>query len=280
MATEVCSASPRISFSQGVLNASAAAGESQRADGSLPLEQGAGAGDFNFSIGHQISADHSSNADELFSNGKILPFFKNPSSAENKPAGPQPRPILDRRGSLRELIDSSTGSGDENAPAACDLRGNSRRSFWRFGRSSSVGSVADHGPIFPLPLNRCKSTGSFPIPARRQRQVAATTVGSLKLRSDSNQRKTYYFSGSKRGSHGDGVRINPILNLPAPIITTGGNGGGGGGGGGGSGASNGAIAGIFAYLLCNCGGEEKRDEIRDFLAASQQNGTEIVNCGR
>ncbi|XP_020574196.1 uncharacterized protein LOC110020436 [Phalaenopsis equestris] len=274
MATEVCSASPRISFSHGIPNGSAAGGESQRADGFLPLEQGEG--DFNFSIGFPISADHSSNADELFSNGKILPFFKNPSPADKKLHGPQPRLVLDRRGSLRELIDYSTGSSDDSASTASEIRGTGRRSFWRFGRSSSVGSVLDPGPIFSFSLNRCKSTGSFPNPARRQQQVAGTMVGNLKLRSNSNQKKTYYFSGSQRGSHGGAIRINPILNVPAPIITT----GGGGGGGGGSGASSGAIAGIFAYLLCNCGGEGKRDEIGDFPTASQQNGTATVNCGR
>ncbi|KAI0492506.1 hypothetical protein KFK09_026779 [Dendrobium nobile] len=269
MATEVCLASPRISFSQGIPTASAGGGESQRSDGSLPLEPVAG--DFNFSIGSQISADHASNADELFSNGKILPFFKNPGPAENKPASQVPRRIFDRRGSLRELIDSSTGSGDENPSAAGDLRGAGRRSFWRFGRSSSVGSVADHGSIFSLPLNRCKSTGSYPNPAYQQPQIARTMLGSLKIRSNSNQRKTYYFTGSQRGSHGGAVRINPILNVPAPIIPSGGSGGGSD-----SGASNGAIGGIFAYLLCNCGGQGKRDEFGDFLNPSQRNGTARV----
>ncbi|PKA63536.1 hypothetical protein AXF42_Ash005431 [Apostasia shenzhenica] len=238
-------ASPRISFSHDL----AGSGE-RRTDSSQQVEPAAG--DFNFSVGCGISTDDSSIADELFSNGKILPLFKLPVAATHSPCpppAPQPAAILDRRGSLRELIDSSP------AASSGELRPSGRRSFWRFGRSSSVGSDAKPKPgaaLFSFSLSRSKSTGSFPDPNRRRSHFGCSTASIRKNAADSTKKKTYYFSGSRRdscgrGGGGGGMRINPVLNVPAPLISR----------GGGPGSDSGACAageGLFAYLLCSCGG--------------------------
>ncbi|PKA54115.1 hypothetical protein AXF42_Ash018125 [Apostasia shenzhenica] len=255
MATEVCSATQRNCFSGGP--AVLGGGNGRRRDASLPLDPAAS--DFNFSIDSTVSSDDTSTADELFSGGKILPFFKVPSKSANASSRSPallPKPILDSFGTNRDLTDSDAGSTGER-------RSGGLRSFWRFGRSCSVGNESNPGKILPFSLHRSKSAGSspgpIPNPARRRPQTAGASL------TDSNQRKTYYYSPSQRGSQRGGVPISPVLNVPAPLISR-----SGGNTGGSSGAA--AATGLFAYLLCNCGGDEGQEEISAELAALQLNG--------
>ncbi|KAK8917028.1 hypothetical protein KSP39_PZI022271 [Platanthera zijinensis] len=262
MATEVLSVSPRLSFSDDISLDAIAGDDCNRSDGFLPLE--AGSGDFNFNVIFQSSISDSSDAGELFSGGKLLPVFKATVPTENN-SGPLPQPIGD---SLGAISDSTAGSGGRAGTAACHRHDNSRPSIWRFGRSSSVSSVTPTSLILTFPLHRSKSTGSFPLPSPRPPLAAANKASSKKLAVDLNQRKTYYYSGSKRGSHRSGVggvRISPVLNVPAPMILRGDSG---------SSGSSATVSNLFSYLLCSCGSEEKREELESADSNStKRNGT-------
>ncbi|KAK8944758.1 hypothetical protein KSP39_PZI007563 [Platanthera zijinensis] len=278
MATEgiLLESPPRLSFSANVnLDAKLTGDGCERNDGFWPVEA-AGSIDFNFSVIFQsCNSTDSSDADELFFDGKLLPFFKTttvPTATENNNSGLQlPLSIFDHGGTLDAISESAADSGRKEG----HRRRNSRHSIWRFGRSCSVGSVAPTGPILPYfpPLHRSKSTGSFfPTPPL----AAANKVSpssSKKFAVDPNQRKTYYYSGSKRGSHrsaGGGIRITPVLNVPAPPMVS--------RGGSGSGSSSTAVSSLFYYLLCSCGGEERLEEAEESAQCNpaKRNGTERV----
>ncbi|KAK8938346.1 hypothetical protein KSP40_PGU018596 [Platanthera guangdongensis] len=175
---------PRLSFSENVnLDAKLTGDGCERNDGFRPVEA-AGSIDFNFSVIFQSSnSTDSSDADELFFDGKLLPFFKSttvPTATEKNSSGLQlPRSIFDHGGTLDAISESTADSGGKEG----HRRHNSRHSIWRFGRSSSVGSFAPTGPILPYfpPLHRSKSTESFfPTPRwppriRRRRRRARSS---------------------------------------------------------------------------------------------------------
>ncbi|XP_008812770.2 uncharacterized protein LOC103723592 [Phoenix dactylifera] len=237
-------ASPRISFSHDLSPSSTA--EARRLDASLSLDSTADDFDFNLSV--HIPTDDRSLADELFSDGKLLPLpIKNPSTPSNPPALPPPPtiPYPKKSGSLREIMASSEDdSSVRRSPSS------SQKSFWRFRRSSSLtcsGGSSRPGLLCPFALLRSKSTGSSPTPnpPRPDKQYKKTNhtgggggginSSSSFLRSfstDSSSRIYYYSSARRSCSHG--VRISPILNVPAA-----------------SGAS-------FCHLFCSCGGKSMR----------------------
>ncbi|XP_010916409.1 uncharacterized protein [Elaeis guineensis] len=271
---EVCSenwgltalASPRISFShdlsQSDLSPSSTPTETPRLDSSLPLDSTADDFDFSLSIG--LPTHDPSLADELFSNGKLLPLpIKNPS-APLPPYSPTPPPLPPpavpypkKHGSLREIMASSDDDDDnviKRSPSS------SQRSFWRFRRSNSLncGGGSRTGLICPFTLLRSKSTGSSPtinpptVRSRPDKHHNKTnqnngTRGSCskddssinpsssllfrKVSTDSSAR-IYYYSGTRR-SCSNGVRISPILNVPAASC-------------------------VFGYLSCSCGDKSMR----------------------
>lgn len=250
MAIEVCTEisstgiSPRISFSHDLKNT----------DGAVPVEEhrhrrsdlcllDSSSSDFVFSITNGL-AQQLSSADELFSNGKIVPMQIKPHQPQ-----PPPPPSLSQPSStsstatttrctekkrLKEFLSASSdeAENDEEKPSS--------KYFWQFKRSSSLNfdTTRRNSLIRSLQfLSRSNSTGSAPIPkqtevsreTQKQRlQKQSSVSSSRRSSSSSSSSSTYYFYSSSHrpslkknncGSSGsNGVRISPVLNLPQTYI--------------------------------------------------------------
>ncbi|KAK9063731.1 hypothetical protein SSX86_017603 [Deinandra increscens subsp. villosa] len=185
--------------------------------------------DFDFSTSSNLTP-----ADELFSNGKILPTqIKNPqiitrskSNSPNYSDSPKKR--------LKELIEDRDRDLDHDQ--SHDSNKSSLRSFWQFRRSASFNGdngKAPKGLLRSLSIKsllRSSSTGSALNPKRNSGQkVAEKSKDSVFLRrcaslnqpppSSSSSSHVYYSyrnSKSCRGGngYGNGIRIIPILNIP------------------------------------------------------------------
>ncbi|CAL9100649.1 unnamed protein product [Musa textilis] len=241
-------ASPRISFSHDVdlpqTDASESTDANRRLDASLPLEVSAPS-DFDFSLAIDALSHDPSLADDLFSDGKLLPLpIKNPpsSSRPSAPVAAPPATATRRRNrdSLREVMAGPEANGSGIGRASPPTP------FWRFRRSSSVGYGSSRSSLCPFPLLRSKSSGSSSTQRPNAKpgitdsgyssagigKGSSSPFGEL-FRKGANEPKTkvYYYSGNSRRSYGsNAVRISPILNVPTP----------------GSGS-------IFDYLLCKRG---------------------------
>ncbi|URE48711.1 hypothetical protein MUK42_15370 [Musa troglodytarum] len=235
-------ASPRISFSHDVDLPQTDA--NRRLDASLPLEVSAPS-DFDFSLAIDALSHDPSLADDLFSDGKLLPLpIKNPpsSSRPSAPVAAPPATATRRRNrdSLREVMAGPEANGSGIGRASPPTP------FWRFRRSSSVGYGSSRSSLCPFPLLRSKSSGSSSTQRPNAKpgitdsgyssagigKGSSSPFGEL-FRKGANEPKTkvYYYSGNSRRSYGsNAVRISPILNVPTP----------------GSGS-------IFDYLLCKRG---------------------------
>ncbi|GAV66280.1 hypothetical protein CFOL_v3_09790 [Cephalotus follicularis] len=239
MAIDVCSEissagiSPRISFSHD-LNQSgdvvAIEDDHHRLDSAL-LDS-----DFDFCIGSSFAQELSS-ADELFSNGTILPVeihkkvqtklhIHQPESAPSRPQ--QITEVSDNtpKKRLKELLSIDFDEDDDKQPAP--------KSFWQFKRSTSLNcdSTRSKGLIRSLHfLSRSHSTGSTPNPKpskesqkhHLQRQSSVSSGRKSSVSSIHNVRFSYNSSQKpplkKCGSYGNGVHISPVLNLPPPYIS-------------------------------------------------------------
>ncbi|KAL4319836.1 hypothetical protein GQ457_18G021440 [Hibiscus cannabinus] len=242
MAIEVLSeiSSPRISFSDDL----------DQDDGADSVEEcrhrRLDTSDSDFCFENSFVQDQLPSADELFSNGKILPI-----EIKRKPAVPkqvlrQPAPVAvsvrspprrtittDDSGKkrLKEFLSMSIDA-DDNKPAIAS------KSFWQFKRSSSLNceSTRNKSLIRSLQfLTRSNSTGSAPNPKETQQKHTLLKQPSLSRRSSvsGSSSHTYYIYGnsistqqkpplkkSSCGAHGTGgVRVSPVLNLPHPIIS-------------------------------------------------------------
>ncbi|KAJ9140757.1 hypothetical protein P3X46_031365 [Hevea brasiliensis] len=242
MAIDVCSEissagiSPRISFSHD-LNETADAVSIEdchpRLDSSL-LDS-----DFDFCISSSFIQELSS-ADELFSNGKILPIEIKKQLVSTKDTD-QPKPVAsgrpvqtttettEKKKLLKEFLSMSIDADEK--PAS--------KSFWQFKRSNSLNceSSRSKGLIRSLQfLSRSNSTGSAPNPPKqavfsketpKPRLQKQHSVPSRKSPAASSGAFYSYNSGQKHpqlrkcGSYGNGVRINPVLNIPHPYISRG-----------------------------------------------------------
>ncbi|KAK7369993.1 hypothetical protein VNO80_12043 [Phaseolus coccineus] len=184
--------------------------------------------DFEFSTGRSLEFE-SSSADELFSNGVILPIQmqqKRNTTRKHTLYGEAPyvrlpplpcSPIVDRmkKESIREVLAVNAG--------CCDKKTHST-SFWGFSRSKSLScdtkkSFMSYSP----PLSRSNSTGSVALPKRvsstRQHSAAkpltSSSFSTLNLYPVQRSR-----SGKSYGrSYGNGLWISPVLNLPTPCIS-------------------------------------------------------------
>ncbi|KGN45940.2 hypothetical protein Csa_005269 [Cucumis sativus] len=248
MAIDVCSEistvgiSPRISFSHDLnqtdlLPSSNCDRDRDRLDLSL-LES-----DFDFCIGNLLLQDLSS-ADELFSNGKILPKSIQPNrqllSKPNKshrlippiPPDPSRNSVSSEKKSLKELL-SASFDGDEKPQS---------KSFWQFKRSSSLNceSSKSRGLIRSLHfLSRSNSTGSVLNPKQQSNSKDCQRPNLQKQGSSSSSRRSSSSSSSSSFSNsyfantcsqkpsmrknfgwnnGNGVgSSSPLLNLPPPF---------------------------------------------------------------
>ena len=230
--------SPRISFSHDLKNT----------DGAVPVENLCvldSSNDFVFCINNGIIAEQLSSADELFSNGKIVPMeIKRVSNTPDEPHQPsEPPQSRTQRSStgftekkrLKEFLsaESDDAENEEEKPSS--------KYFWQFKRSSSLNFDTTRGNSLIRSLqflSRSNSTGSAPNPKqtelprehqkqrRLQKQSSVSSRRSLSSSSSSSSSSTYYFYSSSQkpslkkncGSSGNGVRISPVLNLPQAYI--------------------------------------------------------------
>ncbi|KAL5545270.1 hypothetical protein UlMin_009054 [Ulmus minor] len=248
MAIDVCSEistlsiSPRISFSHDLNQSNAVQNDNHRLDSTLSDSNS----DFNFCIVNNLTLELSS-ADELFSNGKILPVqiktnFPSPKQT-HKPQEPvlrTPRrnPVTSPNSNpekkrLKEFLSSSFDTDEDEKPPTS-------KSFWQFRRSSSLNFDTGKSLIRSLQfLSRSNSTGSAPNPKQNASSVVSkqTQKQNLQKQSSINSRRRSSSSSSSSynmnnfsqtqkpflrkslsGSNGNniGIRVSPVLNLPHP----------------------------------------------------------------
>ncbi|XP_077220321.1 uncharacterized protein LOC143854322 [Tasmannia lanceolata] len=238
MAIEICletsssspswSLSPRISFSHDLSQTENIPIDRHRLDSSL-LDSSSP--DFDFCITDPCE-EVSSSADELFSNGKILPLpiqiqskttqvFTLPNAEIPQPKSNPPQSLLpprppppqnQKKESLKEIMEVSKPEEKPNS-----------KSFWGFTRSSSLNCASSYkrSLICSLPplLSRSNSTGSTnPNPNPRGSQLKDSWKSSQKppLKKNNSSGRNLYGSQSNGG-----VRINPILNVQIPCISKG-----------------------------------------------------------
>ncbi|CAN1122599.1 hypothetical protein LINPERHAP1_LOCUS6724 [Linum perenne] len=239
MAVDLCSEpssgiSPRISFSHDFCLSEFASLDQQHQQLSPPPPfRSASPGssiDFDFCVRKSSFDQDSSSADELFSDGKILPTQIKPKPPSVKPTQPPPSPIdaevsstnkreeEDRHQNCKETNynnNNNIGSDEEAKQQS------SSRSFWRFKRSSSVNCGTGYGrTLCPLPLlSRSNSTGSSTASVKRaplskdtakhhHKQPAAAT----KLSSEHHKKPPLRKTGGY-GNGGAGVRVSPVINV-------------------------------------------------------------------
>ncbi|KAJ7975745.1 Membrane-associated kinase regulator [Quillaja saponaria] len=223
MAIELCSEShgismsPRISFSHDFSQSDA-----------IPVEQhplrsnssGLNSGmDFDFCVRGSFDQD-STSADEIFSDGKILPIEIKKKNAPLKqldqlaahPPLPPPPAMRDNASSRKSLKNESTKESKLSNNEAEEKQ--SSKSFWGFKRSSSCGSGYGRS-LCPLPLlSRSNSTGSSPKEGhgiKQNFQKHGFTKSSQSWGSSGYYQKPPL--KKSHGSYGNNVRINPVLNV-------------------------------------------------------------------
>ncbi|CAI8613386.1 unnamed protein product [Vicia faba] len=224
----VSSVSPRISFSQDFSQTDA-----------IPVEQhpfrsnssGLNSSiDFDFCVNQSLNLE-SSSAEELFSDGRILPAeikkkkppLKQPLTTQSSPPNPPLNPSYsscnnDSNGKI--MRKESKYLNDE----VCEKQSSSSKSFWSFKRSSSCGSGYGRS-LCPLPLlSRSNSTGSTS--SVNKRNSMSKDGISIKQNSQKHSSSTRLSNSSgsnsylkpplnkSHGSHGS-VRVNPVLNVPS-----------------------------------------------------------------
>ncbi|RWR93862.1 Copper-binding periplasmic protein [Cinnamomum micranthum f. kanehirae] len=265
MAVELCldspswnTISPRISFSHDLKQADSVPVDSQRRLDSTLLELSA---DFDFCVGLRCEKESVSTADELFSNGKILPLqFKNRVPARSSSSREKPQKKSSQSAYDPPILSTKATQQDQKKESLREILANpesdekpiSTKSFWRFNRSSSLNCSSNYRKslIFSLPLlSRSNSTGSTNPNPRRPPLQKQFEKPLQKPPSNPNPKSQFSGSGSSLqkpplkknssggkthfGSHANGVRISPVLNVP-PCISKG---------------STGLFG--FGYLFCN-----------------------------
>ncbi|KAK8567740.1 hypothetical protein V6N13_105693 [Hibiscus sabdariffa] len=221
MAIEVLSeiSSPRISFSDD-LHQNDGAEECRHRRLDMSLLNSSSDFDFCFESGF---VQELPSADELFSNGKILPIEINrkhvcrqlePVAVTVRNSPPQRTIATDNSGKkrLKEFLSMSIDADDK--PAS--------KSFWQFKRSSSLNceSTRSKSLIRSLQfLTRSNSTGSaLKQPSlSRKSSVSSSSSGTYYTYRNSTQKPPLKKSCGPHGT--TGVRVSPVLNLPHPIIS-------------------------------------------------------------
>ncbi|KAM7471126.1 hypothetical protein LguiA_009309 [Lonicera macranthoides] len=219
MAIDLCSdnsssiASPRISFSHDL----------HQNDDIVPIEPNphglncslidSGSDQFNFCTIDSIKSDPPS-ADELFSNGLILP-----------------RQLQQRFVTTRETLTSlpplplSSSTSKISKPEIVEFdQKHQSKSFWRIKRSTSVHCDNSYkkSSIWSLPLlKRSNSTGS----AKDQRQKRNPLKEQKSSMGTQTQHSFYAYSMSQKPpvkkNYGNGVKISPVINVAPPFISKG-----------------------------------------------------------
>ncbi|CAA2994905.1 uncharacterized protein LOC111407986 isoform X1 [Olea europaea var. sylvestris] len=202
--------SPRISFSHDLSQTDV-----------VPVEQYIGSSsssslDFDFCVFRESFVQESSLADELFFDGKILPIeikkrlapaalSKKTAPPVSPLAPPLPPPIYN------QILDSSKSS--KKSPTESDEKQHSSKSFWRFKRSTSLNCGSGYArTLCPLPiLSRSNSTGSASSSKRssvKQSQFVSPNSNTT------HQRPPLKKTHASAYASINGIRINPVLNVP------------------------------------------------------------------
>ncbi|KAF5748012.1 hypothetical protein HS088_TW05G00744 [Tripterygium wilfordii] len=220
MAMELFSESPRISFSHDLSQFEV-----------VPIEQRqpyrsnspSNSTDFDFCVRKSSDQEYNySSADELFSDGKMLPTQikkKNktfPPNQTNPSPSPSPSPP-DTNSHVKTENPDKLDNGEE---AGQNKQSNSK-SFWKFKKSRSLNCGSGYGRgLCPLPLlSRSNSTGSAPNSAKRppliskdtQKQSTQRTSSSSSIKS--SQKPPLNKSSCVSSYGNNGVRVNPVLNV-------------------------------------------------------------------
>ncbi|KAK7271869.1 hypothetical protein RJT34_28117 [Clitoria ternatea] len=242
----VASMSPRISFSHDFSQSDVIPVEKH------PLRSNSSglnsSIDFDFCVQQSLELE-SSSADELFSDGVILPTeikkkniiinnnnnvpLKQKLASQLHPLVPLPPPYA-----ICDNVSSSTKSSKKDSKDLnndeVDHEKQSSKSFWRFKRSSSCGSGYGRS-LCPLPLlSRSNSTGSSPsvnkrmqVPKEGPHPKQNSQKRSSNIHTTTTRSSSYSFGSNNhhqkpplKRSHGsyaniNSVRVSPVLNVPS-----------------------------------------------------------------
>ncbi|KAE9600264.1 hypothetical protein Lal_00046340 [Lupinus albus] len=172
--------------------------------------------DFEFNTSRSNEFE-SCSADDIFSNGVILPIQMIQERKSNYTKLP-PRPCSSsvdkmKKETIKELL-LDVSYDHEKKPHS--------KSFWGFSRSKSLSCDAKQSLIcsFPL-LSRNNSTGSVSNPKRKSKPSSSlhsscSSPLNLYPMQKSSSGKSY------GGSYGNNLRISHVLNVPTPYVSKGG----------------------------------------------------------
>lgn len=233
--------SPRISFSHDL----------SQTEG-VPIEQyirssSASSIDFDFCVFRESFDQESSSADELFSDGKILPIEikrKLGTSSPKKSSSSEPPTLIsaetlqpsmhdhddhDKCDSAKSPKGDQTSNEKRRDVSESDEKSNCK-SFWRFKRSYSLNCGSGYArSLCPLPLlSRSNSTGSTPNVKRsslgkdsnfsnKQHLGKSPLIASTKQSQSASSASNHQKPPLKKsyGSYGNGVKVTPVLNVPS-----------------------------------------------------------------
>ncbi|XP_010415253.1 PREDICTED: uncharacterized protein LOC104701304 [Camelina sativa] len=239
--------SPRISFSRDFCQSDAIPIEKRalRSPSSTSKPSSLNSSiDFDFCIPGGVTSGESFDqgswsADELFSNGKILPteIKKKPEPDHHHhhkdSRQPEPKTVKSKPDSRKQRKQNEEEQ-EEDVISTTEEKTNTK-SFWGFKRSSSLNCGSSYGrSLCPLPLlNRSNSTGSTSSKPKQSssrkhntehvklQQSSSLSSSSSASSSLSNSggfskpplKKSY--GGYSYGSHhgGGGIRVSPVINV-------------------------------------------------------------------
>ncbi|XWS75481.1 hypothetical protein CRYUN_Cryun01aG0092600 [Craigia yunnanensis] len=222
--------SPRISFSHDLCHFDVVPVEQRPLRSkSSPLNSSF---DFDFCVGESFEQE-SSSADELFSNGKILPTEVKKKNVLPKQTDQSSPPLpLPRSNSIHEDVNINENSKKESSKEKKITRDEtgdevdekqSSKSFWGFKRSSSLNCGSGYGrSLCPLPLlSRSNSTGSAPNvkqasiskDSHNHKQNSHKHATTSSYKSSTSYQKPPLRKSYK--PYGNGVQVNPVLNVPS-----------------------------------------------------------------
>ncbi|KAK2652262.1 hypothetical protein Ddye_012118 [Dipteronia dyeriana] len=213
--------SPRISFSHDFCLSDQILPVEQH----QPLSSNSSSGiDFDFCVRKSFGQD-SSSADELFFDGKILPTQVKKKKINNNTPQALPLPPAgynkndQDHESLKGISNKSTAvMRDESGDVLEEKQqSSSNKSFWKFKRSSSLNCGSGYGrSLCPLPLlSRSNSTGSAHKDNNISQTRSASSIRSSSHSSSSNYLKPPLKKSTPYGAYGNGIPVNPVLNVPS-----------------------------------------------------------------
>ncbi|KDP20139.1 hypothetical protein JCGZ_05908 [Jatropha curcas] len=237
--------SPRISFSNDLAHGDGTENEHVPRRDTTLLESNS---DFEFNISSRLLDYESSLADELFSNGMLLPFQDNkqetsPNVSQNISRNvsrhvsllPLPSPSCSTLTSSSNSRKKLSNTEIRVSNSELEEKAEPKSTFWGFKRSNSLNCDLKKGSIFSLPvLSRSNSTGTA-APNSKRSSMAKKLLPSTSSGSSTNYVYTFPHNNNNNNNNkpplkkkyggvpncNNGVKISPILNVPPPYIAKG-----------------------------------------------------------